>query len=126
MYYMGYHIRISQVIHGNIDMSRVRNEKGIYIQKGEEVRLVRSLRLTDSTWEKIGSIADAYGVTKADLIEETFRENTPKKDSNSVELNELLALLKDVKEKVKNKETGFKSNSASKLVKLISELNLSM
>lgn len=107
-------------------MSRIRNEKGVYIQKGEEVRAVRSLRLTDSTWERIGDLADKDGATRADLIEEMFSDNEPVKEANNKELDELLILLKDVKEKVKNKEVGFKSNSASKLIKLLSDINLSM
>lgn len=107
-------------------MSRIRNEKGVYIQKGEEARAVRSLRLTDSTWERIGNLASKDGVTRADLIEEMFGDNEPVKEANNEELDELLILLKDVKEKIKSKEVGFKSNSASKLIKLLSDINLSM
>lgn len=46
-----------------------RGQKGRFTQKGEEERKVRSLRLTDSTWNTLGKWADEHNVTRADLIE---------------------------------------------------------
>jgi predicted DNA-binding ribbon-helix-helix protein len=51
-------------------MEQGRNEVGQFSAKGEERREVRSIRLTDSTWEKLGNIADERGITRADLIED--------------------------------------------------------
>ena len=50
-------------------MEQGRNEVGQFSTKGEERREVRSIRLTDSAWEKLGNIADERGITRADLIE---------------------------------------------------------
>ena len=50
-------------------MEQGRNEVGQFSAKGEERREVRSIRLTDSAWEKLGNIADKRGITRADLIE---------------------------------------------------------
>jgi predicted DNA-binding ribbon-helix-helix protein len=50
-------------------MEQGRNEVGQFSAKGEGRREVRSIRLTDSAWEKLGNIADERGITRADLIE---------------------------------------------------------
>lgn len=49
-----------------------RGEKGQFNLKGEERREVRSLRLTDSAWEKLGEMAEERCITRADLIEEVL------------------------------------------------------
>ena len=51
-------------------MEQGRNEVGQFSSKGEERREVRSIRLTDSAWEKLGNIANERGITRADLIED--------------------------------------------------------
>lgn len=50
--------------------SQSRSEHGRFASKSDEPREVRSIRLTDSTWQKLGDIADSRGITRADLIEE--------------------------------------------------------
>lgn len=52
-----------------------RGEKGQFTQKGEEGRKVRSLRLTDTTWNKLGKWANEHNVTRADLIEKWVRNS---------------------------------------------------
>ncbi len=47
-----------------------RGEAGRFAPKSAERREVRTLRLTDSTWEKLGNAADSRRITRADLIEE--------------------------------------------------------
>lgn len=47
-----------------------RGERGRFTAKADEHRQVRSLRLTNSTWEKLGEVADSRGITRADLIED--------------------------------------------------------
>ncbi len=52
-----------------------RDVQGKFIRKNDGYRLVRSLRLTDSTWEALGAAAESLGITKADLLEQIFRSN---------------------------------------------------
>lgn len=52
-----------------------RNQGGKFIPKSSEPRFVRSMRLTNSTWEKLGSIAAEKGLTRADLLEEWAAQN---------------------------------------------------
>ncbi|AFZ43625.1 hypothetical protein PCC7418_1434 [Halothece sp. PCC 7418] len=47
-----------------------RGNKGRFILKGDIPRKVRSIRLTDSTWKKLGEWANQQNVTRADIIEE--------------------------------------------------------
>lgn len=50
-------------------ITRIKNEKGKFIQKSNQPRQVRSLRLTDSAWTKLGELAEAQGITRGDFIE---------------------------------------------------------
>jgi hypothetical protein len=51
-----------------------RDRQGRFALKDEEPRWVRSLRLTDSAWEKLAVAASASGMTRADWLEELFRQ----------------------------------------------------
>lgn len=51
-----------------------RNERGRFAAKRTEPTNMRSARLTDSCWEKLGRIANHRGVTRADLIEQLVSE----------------------------------------------------
>ena len=46
-----------------------RNGCGQFAAKSEAHREVRSIRLTDVTWQQLGEVADAQSLTRADLIE---------------------------------------------------------
>lgn len=46
-----------------------RGERGRFAAKSDNPRGVRSLRLTDTTWEKLGAAADLRCITRSDLIE---------------------------------------------------------
>lgn len=46
-----------------------RGERGRFAPKSTEHREVRSFRLTDTTWEKLGAVADSRCITRSDLIE---------------------------------------------------------
>lgn len=48
---------------------QIRNQVGQFDLKGEEPRLVRSLRLTDTCWEALGEVAENRGISRADLLE---------------------------------------------------------
>lgn len=43
---------------------------GRFLPKSDEPRQVRTMRLTNSTWQKLGQIASLNGLTRADLIEQ--------------------------------------------------------
>lgn len=47
-----------------------RQESGRFAFKSNTHRLVRSIRLTDATWNTLGEVANSRGITRADLIEE--------------------------------------------------------
>lgn len=49
-----------------------RNKAGKFAPKSDKVRQVRSIRLTDNTWDALGEISDERSITRADLIEEWF------------------------------------------------------
>jgi predicted DNA-binding ribbon-helix-helix protein len=51
-------------------MTQDRTESGQFAPKSNDYRHVRSIRLTDETWEKIGYAAEAQKITRADLIEQ--------------------------------------------------------
>lgn len=68
-----------------------RGEKGRFTQKGKEDRKVRSLRLTDSTWNNLGKWADEHNVTRADLIEEWVRNN----ENEQIYREEAIKILED-------------------------------
>jgi len=46
----------------------------VYSLKNKDYRLVRSLRLTDETWNALGNAADGLGLTKADYLEQIVRD----------------------------------------------------
>lgn len=50
-----------------------RNPQGRFALKNDDYRSVRSLRLTDFTWQALGNAAEALLLTKADLLEQMFR-----------------------------------------------------
>ncbi len=68
-----------------------RDIQGKFALKNEDYRLVRSLRLTDSTWVALGITSECLGLTRADYLEQIIREkalpstvppsNTREKDS---------------------------------------------
>lgn len=60
-----------------------RDITGKFALKNEEHRLVRSLRLTDSTWESLGVTAQSLEMTRADLLEQLVRTNAHFLPSNT-------------------------------------------
>lgn len=47
-----------------------RSDRGQFAAKSETSREVRSIRLTDATWQQLGEVAAAQSLTRADLIEQ--------------------------------------------------------
>lgn len=55
-----------------------RDIQGKFTLKNDDYREVRSLRLTDDTWKKLGIASECLGLTRADYLEEiTKREILP-------------------------------------------------
>ena len=46
-----------------------RAEHGLFAKKGNSVRVVRTIRLTDETWNLLGEKADENDMSKADFLE---------------------------------------------------------
>ena len=55
-------------------MVRKHGENGRFIQAGNEKRKVRTIRATDSTWQKIQELAESQNLSVGDLIESIANE----------------------------------------------------
>ena len=71
-------------------MAKLRGDKG-FVQLGDEPRKVRSLRATDTTWQRLGEEAQRQGQTIADLIENWANPHA----KNDVQVEKAIALLND-------------------------------
>lgn len=60
-----------------------RDVQGKFALKDNEYRSVRSLRLTDSTWEALSTAANSLGITKADYLEQIVSKNEHLLSSNT-------------------------------------------
>lgn len=60
-----------------------RGESGKFAPKSNEPRIVRSIRLTDTTWKILGEIAESRCITRADLIELLIEEGVISSDSTT-------------------------------------------
>ena len=47
-----------------------RNDKGQFQGKSDGFRRVRSIRVTDEVWDKLGEMASRRSITRADLLEQ--------------------------------------------------------
>ncbi len=56
-------------------MKRKRDIQGKFTLKNHDYRQVRSLRLTEKTWEKLGMASECRGITRADLLENLVQQN---------------------------------------------------
>lgn len=52
-----------------------RTEQGKFLSKSDVNRHVRSLRLTDSVWNKFGEMASEQSLTRADFLEKLVKQN---------------------------------------------------
>lgn len=68
-----------------------RSNSGKFAAKGDTVRAIRSIRLTDTTWDKLGDKADEHDISKADYLEALFSGEidweSEDSDSNENELD---------------------------------------
>jgi hypothetical protein len=95
-----------------------RQEGGKFAAKGDAIRAVRSIRLTDNTWHLLGDRADENDMSKADYLEGLFSgeidwqsENLESdKDDLDFDPEEVGEILKDV---LSSKERGNKHLKAA-------------
>ena len=64
-------------------IKQTRGKGGKFAAKSEEPRLVRTMRLTDTAWQKLGEIAASRSITRADLLEECLRQTSLDQQSSS-------------------------------------------
>ena len=67
-----------------------RDPQGKFALKNDEHRCVRSLRLTDTTWMALGEEAESLSLTRADYLEQIFRNKVYSLPSNTRIENALL------------------------------------
>jgi hypothetical protein len=67
-------------------MIQERQEGGKFAPKSNEARHVRSIRLTNTTWEKMGYAADKRRITRADLIEQITEDGVFDDQGENVQL----------------------------------------
>lgn len=60
-----------------------RSKAGKFAPKSDELREVRSIRLTNTTWEKLGAAAELKEMTRADLIEQLAEDGLLDQQSSS-------------------------------------------
>lgn len=85
-----------------MDNMTTRNDKGRFLLKGDSNRLVRSIRATDSYWNRMGEIADENDITRADLLERMIDE------IKSEQLPIIKEIDKGIEEKIKEIIDGLK------------------
>lgn len=95
-----------------------RNKDGMFAPKGDSIRAVRSIRLTDATWHSLGDRADELDITKADYLEGLFCGSIDWESDDSesdkldldFDLEEVAEILKNV---LTSKERGNKHFKAA-------------
>lgn len=89
-------------------MEQSRDRQGKFASKGEEKREVRTVRLTDSTWEKLGEVANKRCITRADLIEEMMSISDG--FTESINIQQVVQALKDALKLKANSGGAIKKN----------------
>lgn len=67
-------------------LNQERSEGGKFAPKSEKPRQVRSIRVTDEAWERLGVIAKSRRITRADLLEEAVEEGWIEKPKTKKEI----------------------------------------
>jgi predicted DNA-binding protein len=103
---------------------RQRNQGGKFVQKSDEMRKVRSVRLTDTAWNELGRIADERDITRADLIEELIEKGLAERLEDKVESSKQLELPFGVLPKLERADLEEKRDRALAALKLGSQAPL--
>lgn len=80
-------------------MIQDRTEGGQFAPKSNKPRQVRTIRLTDTTWEKMGYAADKRRITRADLVEQMAEDGVfdqPMRPGDDISYDCLLASVEQV------------------------------
>lgn len=83
-------------------MTQDRTEEGKFAPKSNEPRHVRTIRLTDTTWGKMGYAADKRRITRADLVEQMAEDGVFDDEPGStqlscaISLNEIEAAIEEI------------------------------
>lgn len=103
-------------------MVRKHGEDGRFVQASNQKRKVKSVRVTDATWQKFQNIADSQNLSTADLIESIASKGI-KYSQNSLDYKAIKskALLK-FKEQEKIGEQSAKYKSAKRVLGIFLKL----
>ncbi len=102
-------------------MIQDRTEGGKFAPKSSEPRHVRTIRLTDTTWEKMGYTADKRRITRADLVEQmaadgVFEDEAEVENSQPLQAN-LVHQIEVMVEEILNDPTVTRSGKDKGAVK---------
>ena len=78
-------------------LNQDRVEGGKFAPKSDKPRQVRSIRVTDDAWEKLGLIAESRCITRADLLEQIIEDGLLDQQQNK---EDLLSEIENVSQKV--------------------------
>lgn len=100
-------------------MTQDRTEEGKFAPKSEEPRYVRSIRLTNKTWEKIGYAADKRRITRADLVEQMAEDGVFDQEPEATQLScdNAVAKVENAIEEILNDPTVTRSGKDKGAVK---------
>ena len=103
-------------------MVRKHGENGRFIQAGNEKRRVRTIRATDSTWQRIQELAESQNLSVGDLIESIANEEF-KFSQSPLDYKEIRAkTLSKFKNQEKVGEQSAKYKSAKKVLDIFINL----
>ena len=85
--------------------------RGRFINKSDDYRKVRSIRVTDEIWEKFGDMALQQSITRADLL-----EGIVKSGDSIIDNNQVISLLQEA--------LNLKANAGGAIKKKIREVLL--
>jgi hypothetical protein len=97
-----------------------RNESGQFEQKGDEPRVLRSIRLTDTCWDTLGETASERSLSRADLLEELVEDGSSDRDEDGMKesiIEEMESLIQGLKKDGDNElEISSKDKAAGRRV----------
>lgn len=73
-----------------------RSKQGKFLSKSEDNRHVRSIRLTDAVWNKLGEISESQNLTRADFLEQLVKSDIVNFYNRVIELEVEISKLKSV------------------------------
>lgn len=96
-------------------MEQTRDDFGHFENKSNEPRVVRSIRATDSTWEKFGQIADSQTISRADLLEHIINEREKESFEILEAIEEIEKEQNGIEERIRELILGLEKNGKNEL-----------